>query len=96
VRLVGRVTSVEDARTASGWSGTGAERLLGRGDFLAVAEGRVMRFQAAYVSPAEIREAVACLTQGGPLPATFLAPPARRVSLPWPVSQLTDVFGGGM
>jgi len=95
VRLVGRVTSVEDARTASGWSGTGAERLLGRGDFLAVAEGRVMRFQAAYVSPAEIREAVACLTQGGPLPATFLAPPARRVSLPWPVSQLTDVFGGG-
>ncbi|MBL7063271.1 MAG: DNA translocase FtsK [Anaerolineae bacterium] len=58
VRLVGRVTSVEDARTATGWSGTGAERLLGRGDFLAVAEGRVTRFQTAHVSPAEIREVV--------------------------------------
>jgi S-DNA-T family DNA segregation ATPase FtsK/SpoIIIE len=58
VRLVGRVTSIEDARTATGWSGTGAERLMGRGDFLAVAEGRVTRFQAAHVSPEEIREVV--------------------------------------
>ncbi len=58
VRLVGRVTSVEEARTASGWSGTGAERWLGRGDFIAVAEGRVTRFQVAHVSPTEIREVV--------------------------------------
>ena len=58
VRLVGRVTSAEDARTASGWSGTGAERLLGRGDFIAVAEGRVTRFQVAHVSQAEIQEVV--------------------------------------
>ncbi|MEE9616251.1 MAG: DNA translocase FtsK [Anaerolineae bacterium] len=93
VRLVGRVTSVEDARTATGWSGTGAERLLGRGDFLAVAEGRVMRFQAARVSPAEVRETVARLAQGGLLPLT--APPTHRVSLPWPVSQLTQVLRKG-
>jgi S-DNA-T family DNA segregation ATPase FtsK/SpoIIIE len=59
VRLVGRVTSATDARVASGWSGTGAERLEGRGDFLAVAEGRVTRFQAAHVSPREIRRTVA-------------------------------------
>jgi S-DNA-T family DNA segregation ATPase FtsK/SpoIIIE len=65
VRLVGRVTSAEDARTASGWSGTGAERLMGRGDFLAVAEGRVIRFQAAHVSPAEIQEAVAGIGSNG-------------------------------
>ena len=65
VRLVGRVTSVEDARTATGWSGTGAERLTGRGDFLAVAEGRVMRFQAAHVSPAEVREMVGRMEGGG-------------------------------
>jgi len=64
VRLVGRVTSVEDARTATGWSGTGAERLLGRGDFLAVAEGRVMRFQTAHVSQAEIREVVREMENG--------------------------------
>lgn len=54
VRLVGRVTSVEDARTATGWSGTGAERLAGRGDFLAVAEGRVIRFQVGHVDEGEI------------------------------------------
>jgi DNA segregation ATPase FtsK/SpoIIIE-like protein len=58
VRMVGRVTSVEDARTATGWTGTGAERLMGQGDFLAVAEGRVTRFQVAHVSPAEIRQVV--------------------------------------
>ena len=58
VRLVGRVSSAQDARTATGWSGTGAERLLGRGDFVAVAEGRVIRFQAAYVTAAEIEGAL--------------------------------------
>lgn len=56
VRLVGQVASATDARVASGWSGTGAERLEGRGDFIAVAEGRVTRFQAAYVGPTEIRQ----------------------------------------
>ena len=56
VRLVGKVTDSSDARTASGWSGTGAERLGGRGDFVAVAEGRVIRFQAAHVSKEEILE----------------------------------------
>jgi S-DNA-T family DNA segregation ATPase FtsK/SpoIIIE len=58
VRLAGRVTSASDARTATGWTSTGAERLMGRGDFLAVAEGQLSHFQAAYISPEEIREAV--------------------------------------
>jgi S-DNA-T family DNA segregation ATPase FtsK/SpoIIIE len=49
VRLVGRVSSTEDARVAAGLSGTGAERLLGRGDFLAVAGGQTTRFQAAWL-----------------------------------------------
>ena len=63
VRLVGRVTSASDARTATGWTGTGAERLMGRGDFLAVAEGQLTHFQAAFISPEEIREAVTALAQ---------------------------------
>jgi len=62
-RLVGRVASIEDACLAARWSGTGAERLLGRGDFLAVAEGRVIRFQAAHVSGEEIREVVGGIRQ---------------------------------
>jgi S-DNA-T family DNA segregation ATPase FtsK/SpoIIIE len=47
-RLVGRVTSADEARVASGIAGSGAEKLLGRGDFLAVACGQVTRFQAAW------------------------------------------------
>jgi len=58
VRLVGHVTCTEDARTATGWGGTGADKLTGHGDFLAVAEGRVVRFQAAHVTESEIRQVI--------------------------------------
>jgi S-DNA-T family DNA segregation ATPase FtsK/SpoIIIE len=95
VRLVGRVTSATDARVASGWSGTGAERLEGRGDFIAVAEGKVTRFQAAHVAPREIRRAMA---RGGGA-STSLSGPRRRVAgdiLPAPVGRLTEVFSGGV
>jgi S-DNA-T family DNA segregation ATPase FtsK/SpoIIIE len=102
VRLVGRVTSAEDARTATGWSGTGAERLMGRGDFLAVAEGRVIRFQAAHISSAEIQKVVTSLQDGGwqvtdgrwgeALPAIPSLVPSRQSSLSRPVGWLTDVF----
>lgn len=47
VRLVGQVASAADATVATGRAGTGAEDLAGRGDFLLVAGGRVIRFQAA-------------------------------------------------
>jgi S-DNA-T family DNA segregation ATPase FtsK/SpoIIIE len=53
VRLVGSVTSPEEARVAAGVAGTGAERLQGRGDFLLVLKGQSTRFAAAYVSPQE-------------------------------------------
>lgn len=51
VRLVGKVASSEDARMAAGVSATGAEKLTGRGDFVAVASGQVIRFQAAWLPP---------------------------------------------
>jgi S-DNA-T family DNA segregation ATPase FtsK/SpoIIIE len=58
VRLVGRVTSPEDAKVATGYGGTGAERLRGPGDFIAVNGGQMTRFQAAYISSHEMAEAV--------------------------------------
>ncbi len=58
-RLVGRVGSVEDARVATGLSGSGAEKLLGRGDFLAVATGQVVRFQAAWTPAQDWNQVVA-------------------------------------
>jgi S-DNA-T family DNA segregation ATPase FtsK/SpoIIIE len=90
VRLVGRVTCASDARTATGWSGTGAERLMGRGDFVAIAEGRVMRFQAAHISPEEIREVVAYLTQN-----EAVTSPAS-VSWTRPLARLAEAFRGGI
>jgi S-DNA-T family DNA segregation ATPase FtsK/SpoIIIE len=65
VRIVGSVVSPEDAKVASGLAGTGAERLLGRGDFLVVANGQVVRLQGAYISIPEIRELTCRLSEGG-------------------------------
>ncbi|HSN77520.1 MAG TPA: DNA translocase FtsK [Anaerolineae bacterium] len=56
VRLVGAVSSPEDAKVASGLAGIGAEKLLGRGDFLLVAKGNVIRFQAAYATEEEMAQ----------------------------------------
>lgn len=51
VRLVGAVASPEDAKVATGLAGSGADKLLGRGDFLLISRGRVRRFQAAVATP---------------------------------------------
>jgi S-DNA-T family DNA segregation ATPase FtsK/SpoIIIE len=64
VRIVGSVSSPEDAKVATGIGGTGAERLLGQGDFLVVAQGQVTRMQAAYVSVQQVRELVRSLGSG--------------------------------
>ena len=64
VRLVGSVASADDARIAAGLPGTGAEKLLGRGDFLLVTKGQVTRFQAAYISDQEISQVVTQLQAG--------------------------------
>lgn len=65
VRLVGSVPSPEDAKVASGLKGTGAEKLLGRGDFLLVVKGQTKRFQAAYADTRTAQAIVARMAQGG-------------------------------
>jgi S-DNA-T family DNA segregation ATPase FtsK/SpoIIIE len=64
VRLVGRVVSAEDARVAAGVGGTGAEKLTGRGDFVAISGPGLIRFQAAYLAASEIDATVHQLAQG--------------------------------
>ena len=46
--------SADDARVAAGIGGTGAERLSGAGDFVAVAGGQVTSFQAAFIPDQDI------------------------------------------
>ena len=75
VRLVGSVASPEDAKVATGIGGTGAERLLGQGDFLVVTKGHATRMQAAYIDVTQVREIVTCLRDGTrPL---LLTPPGK-------------------
>jgi S-DNA-T family DNA segregation ATPase FtsK/SpoIIIE len=73
VRLVGSVASADDAKIAAGISGTGAEKLLGRGDFLLVAKGHVTRFQAAYVNEQEIKQIISRMNAGGRFSRNWLS-----------------------
>jgi len=54
VRLVGMVASSDEARYATGISGSGAEKLEGKGDFLLVVKGETVRFQAAWIGPEDL------------------------------------------
>ncbi len=84
-RLVGRVGSAEEARVASGVAGSGAEKLMGQGDFLLFAKGEITRVQAAHLSLAEMRQTVLHLGgkpehESAPAEAsrTAAAQPAKR------------------
>ncbi|MBX3054176.1 MAG: DNA translocase FtsK [Caldilineaceae bacterium] len=54
VRLVGAVAGAAEARYASGISDSGADKLEGKGDFLLVARGTTVRFQAAWLGPQDL------------------------------------------
>jgi DNA segregation ATPase FtsK/SpoIIIE-like protein len=57
-RITGRAASPEQARLATGMKGSGAQGLLGAGDFLITLNAELIRFQAAGVSEAEVSKAV--------------------------------------
>jgi S-DNA-T family DNA segregation ATPase FtsK/SpoIIIE len=64
VRLVGAVTSRDEARYAAGVTDSGAEKLEGKGDFLLVAKGELIRFQAAWVGPQDLATIATALNSG--------------------------------
>lgn len=49
VRLVGKVTGANEALVAAGVAQSGAEKLMGRGDFLLIANGEKIRVQMAHL-----------------------------------------------
>ncbi|NJN84898.1 MAG: DNA translocase FtsK [Caldilineaceae bacterium] len=55
VRLVGAVASKDEARYATGVTDSGAEKLAGSGDFLLVSKGELVRFQAAWLGPEDMK-----------------------------------------
>ena len=65
IRLVGAVASRDEARYAAGTNESGAEKLEGKGDFLLVAKGEVVRFQAAWIGPQDLQKITTRLQEGG-------------------------------
>lgn len=64
VRLVGAAASKDEARYASGISDSGAEKLEGKGDFLLIAKGESIRFQAAWLGPEDLDRVCLVLRAG--------------------------------
>ncbi len=69
VRLVGAVASRDEARYAAGIPDSGAEKLEGKGDFMLVAQGETVRFQAAWIGPRDLEAVRGAILAGG-APAT--------------------------
>lgn len=65
VRLVGAVAGSDEARYASGISDSGADKLEGKGDFILVARGSLLRFQAAWLGPQDLSLVASELRTGG-------------------------------
>jgi DNA segregation ATPase FtsK/SpoIIIE-like protein len=99
VRILGKMQNATEARAASGWTGTGAERLQRGGDFIAVAEGRVIRFQAAYVTSDEIDEVIDRLqSQSALFPgqgSTYHPTAIQTATVPSPSDQLAAALAAG-
>lgn len=71
VRLVGKVTSANEALVASGVAQSGAEKLMGRGDFLLIANGEKIRVQMAHLPSNEydnFRQRIVGIPQARNLP----------------------------
>lgn len=62
-RLVGRVLSNDASKVAAGMPKLGAESLPGKGSFLLVEGGRIVRLQGYYIEPEEVAAVVQALRQ---------------------------------
>jgi DNA segregation ATPase FtsK/SpoIIIE, S-DNA-T family len=64
VRITGRVVSREDAYAASGIENSGAEKLAGTGDLIAVYGNEAPRFDAAHLTAGETSDTIEKLKRG--------------------------------
>lgn len=74
VRLVGSVSSKDEARYATGAADSGAEKLEGKGDFLLVTKGELVRFQSAWLGPSDLKTVL----------SNIYKPRHRRTAVPAP------------
>lgn len=77
-RIVGQVASPEAARQATGMKGTGAQGLMGAGDFLISLNTDLIRFQSPAISSGEIARAVALITSCAQAQTEAQQPPSEE------------------
>jgi S-DNA-T family DNA segregation ATPase FtsK/SpoIIIE len=87
VRLVGAVASKDEARYATGVTDSGAEKLEGKGDFLLVAKGDALRFQAAWVGREDFHRLAGELRGGRCGPSAWARPAQRAAAEAAPVGE---------
>lgn len=63
VRITGHVVSANDARIATGIENSGAEKLSGTGQFIAIYGPGAVRFEAAHLTTGETRDTISKLQQ---------------------------------
>ena len=73
IRLVGRLEDAKQARAAAGIPDSQAEYLMGKGDFIAVSQGALVPFQAAYIDDYDLHLTISTLQRRGT--PTLLAQP---------------------
>lgn len=81
-RVVGVTSSAEMARLATGMKGSGAQGLLGSGDFLISLNAELLRFQAGSVSSSDVGKAVELIHSWAN------APRSQEVSPPQGIAQM--------
>lgn len=99
VRLVGAVAGKDEARYATGISDSGAEKLEGKGDFVLVVRGEVVRFQSAWIGPSDLKCVKRALESGGNVIQgwrTMQPAQATRQQPPAPPTALVPINRGGL
>lgn len=95
VRLVGTVASKDEARYATGVADSGAEKLEGRGDFLLIMKGELIRFQSAWMGAEDFRSVVKEMVAGdsGPIayPSSGSSSDVESYSAPQTILPSTDI-----
>jgi hypothetical protein len=82
-RITGTTLSAEMARMATGMKGSGAQGLLGSGDFLISLNAELLRFQAGGVSSAEVERALSLIHSWANAPRSQeVSPPEGIPTIP--------------
>jgi DNA segregation ATPase FtsK/SpoIIIE-like protein len=90
IRLVGRLEDAKQARIAAGIPDSQAEYLIGKGDYIAVSQGNMVPFQAAFIDDYDLHLTISTLQRNGC--PTLLAQPINQWEVVEEETDIASVF----